>query len=409
MRQIIRAILASPVPVLAWVGPSGARAASAGTYILYASHVAAMAPGTNLGAATPVQIGGGGAAPAGDKDGGEGGRNRQGDRTAQDNPAGDKDDAADKAPRDTGKRDRPASAMEAKVTNDAVAYIRSLAELRHRNADWAEAAVRDAESLSAQAALDRKVIDIVAPSIENLLEQSDGRTVTLDRKSVVLQTKGLTIERFDPDWRSRVLGVITDPNVALILMMIGIYGLIFEFMSPGALLPGTLGAISLLIGLYALAALPVNFAGVALIVLGVGLMIAEIFTPSFGTLGIGGVIAFIFGATIMMDTGGVPGFELSWSIVGGLAVASLRFGLLVGWLGLKSRHGRAMTGAEAMLGEKGEVMDWSGHSGHVFARSERWNAVSEQPLEVGRQVTVVGIDQLTLRVVPDQQEPILTE
>ncbi len=442
MRQIIRAILASPVPVLAWVGPSGARAASAGTYILYASHIAAMAPGTNLGAATPVQIGGGGApapSPAGDNDREQGDLDRQGDRSAQDNPAQSKDGSAGtsgatgtsrsadktgstdksapaatqpdagKAPRDTAKRAKPATAMEAKVTNDAVAYIRSLAELRGRNADWAEAAVRDAESLSAHAALERKVIDIVAPSMENLLEQADGRTVMLDQKSVVLQTKGLTIERFDPDWRTRVLGVITDPNVALILMMIGIYGLIFEFMSPGALLPGTLGAISLLIGLYALAALPVNFTGVALIVLGTGLMIAEAFTPSFGTLGIGGVVAFIFGATIMMDTGTAPGFELSWSIIAGVAVASLLFALLVGRLALRSRHGKAKTGAEAMLGEKGEVMDWSGRSGHVFARSERWNAVSEVPLEVGRHVTVVGIEQLTLRVVPAQQDPLLTE
>ncbi|RPH66213.1 MAG: nodulation protein NfeD [Burkholderiales bacterium] len=419
MREIIRAILSAPVPVLTFVAPSGARAASAGTYILYASHVAAMAPGTNLGAATPVSIGGGLPLPGSGQDD----RSRDGapgsdrpERAAQDGPAKEgapkegapkegaaKEGAAkDGAARDgaAGQPRRPASAMEAKVVNDAVAYIRSLAQLRGRNADWAESAVREGASLSAEEARARNVIDLMATSVTNLLELAHGRTVTVGERSVVLDTSGIAQLAIDPDWRTRLLSAITNPNLALILMMIGFYGLIFEFMNPGALYPGTIGAICLLLGLYALSALPLNYAGLALIVLGVGLMIAEAFTPSVGILGIGGAIAFILGATILIDTD-VPGFEVSLPIIAGIAAAGLGFSLLVARLAWRSRKRPLVSGREGMLGERGTVLDWTGRSGRVLAAGERWKAESDASLAPGQRVRVTGVDGLVLRVEPE--------
>ena len=420
MRDIIRAIMASPVPVLSYVTPGGARAASAGTYILYASHVAAMAPGTNLGAATPVAIGGGGLPMPG------GGDDRR-DRAPGSDRGEPKDGATDRAPRgeadgasEDGKagdagggsreprgRDRrePASASEAKAINDAVAYIRSLAEFRGRNADWAESAVRDAASLSANAALERNVVDIVATSVEELFRQAHGLKVAVTGGSVTLDTTELLQAAFEPDWRTKVLGVITNPNVALILMMIGIYGLLFEFMSPGALYPGTIGAICLLLGLYALAALPLNYAGVALAILGMALLIAEAFVPSFGILGIGGMIAFVIGVGILMDTDGVPGFEIYWPLIGGLALAGLGIGLLVARLAMGSFKHRVTAGREAMIGARAEVVDWSGLSGHVFLLGERWNATASQPLQAGQRVRVVALDGLTLDVALEVNQP----
>ena len=391
MREIIRAILASPVPVLSYVGPSGARAASAGTYILYASHVAAMAPGTNLGAATPVQIGGGGLPlPGGAPD----------ERPTAPKPAPDTgasapqaDDGAARSPR------RGASAMEAKVTNDAIAYIRSLAELHGRNADWAEAAVRDAASLGAEAALERNVIDLVAASIPDLLEKAHGRDVKLGEARLTLDTKGLALERLDPDWRSKLLGAITNPNLALILMLVGIYGLIFEFMNPGALAPGTIGAICLLLGLYALSALPVNYVGVALLLLGIALMVAEAFTPSVGVLGIGGVVAFVFGATMLFDAD-APGFGVSLPLVGGVALASLGMTLLIVRLALKSRRSRVVTGAEALVGAEARVLDWDGRAGHVFAAGERWAADGPAGLQPGQSVAITAVHGLQVSVQP---------
>lgn len=380
MREMIRDILASPVPVATYVSPSGARAASAGTFILYASHIAAMAPGTNVGAATPVQIGGGGlpGSPGGDE----------------------KDRAADKQ-KEQGKTPSTArNPIEAKAVNDAVAYLRSLAELRGRNADWAERAVRDAASLSSTAALAEGVIDIQARDIQHLLEQVHGRTVTAAGRRIVLDTRGLAVETIEPGWRTRVLTAITNPNVALILMMIGIYGLIFEFMNPGALYPGTIGAICLLIGLYAFAALPVNYAGAGLMLLGIGLMIAEAFTPSLGILGIGGVIAFALGATILIDTD-IPDFRIAWEVIGGLAAVSLLFTVVVARLALGARRRTVVSGREQMIGACGVVQDWSGGKGHVFVHSERWNAVSDAPVHAGEPVRVVEFDGLLLRVEPE--------
>lgn len=373
MREIIQEILAMPIPVATYVNPSGARAASAGTYILYASHFAAMTPGTNLGAATPIQIG---AVPS---------------------PEGENGDGEAK--------NAPASAAERKAVNDAVAYIRSLAEMRGRNAEWAEKAVRHAESLSATAALEQGVIDVVAPDIASLLEQLDGKTVVMDGESREVRTEGLAIKEIEPDWITKLLATITNPNIALILMMIGIYGLIFEFLNPGAMVPGTVGAISLLIGLYALAVLPVDFVGLALIVLGIGLMVAEAFAPSFGILGIGGLAAFAFGATIMFDTD-VPAFRVSWSVIAALGVFSAGLIILVARLGISSFKHRIVTGSEELIGASATVIDWKDGKGHVFVHSERWNAEGPDILREGQSVTVDGMSGLKLTVSPSEDAAV---
>ncbi|MBY5565155.1 NfeD family protein [Rhizobium leguminosarum] len=375
MRDIIRAILASSIPVASFVAPSGARAASAGTYILYASHIAAMAPGTNLGAATPIAIGG--------------------------QPS---DDDRNDSPDTTGKqRQVPRDAGEAKAINDAVAYIRGLAELRNRNADWAERAVRAAASLSSAAALREEVIDFAAADINDLLAQAQGRVVRVGQTDVRLETSGLIVQELEPDWRTRLLSVITDPNIALILMMVGIYGLIFEFLTPGTLVPGTIGGICLLLGLYALALLPVSFAGLGLITLGVGLTVAEAHSPSFGALGVGGGIALVLGATILFDTD-IPGLKVSWPVLGAIAVACLALSLVIARLAFISRRHDVVTGSEQMIGISGKVDSWTGISGYVIAHGERWKAVSTEPLAAGDRVKVTGRDGLVLEVVRSSQE-----
>ena len=364
MRAIIRAILASPVPVASYVAPSGARAASAGTFILYASHIAAMAPGTNTGAATPVQIGT--IAPTQDKD----------------------------------EQKKTANPMESKAVNDAVAFIRSLAELRGRNAGWAEKAVREAASLSASAALKAQVIDIEAQDQADLLRKLEGRTVKLGKSSVKLALTDHPVEVIGPDWRTRLLATITDPNVALILMMIGVYGLFFEFMNPGSFLPGTLGAICLLIGLYAFAALPVNFAGAALILLGIGMLIAEAFLFSHGVLGIGGVVAFALGAAMLIDAD-TPDFRISWSLIVGLAITSAAFLLLVARTAMGARKRAVVSGVEEMVGARGVVQDWGGGKGHVFVHGERWSAVGQGEFAQGQPVRITRLSGLTVEVEGD--------
>jgi membrane-bound serine protease (ClpP class) len=289
--------------------------------------------------------------------------------------------------------------MEVKATNDAAAYIRSLAELRGRNADWAERAVRQAASLSAEDAAQQHVVDFIAADIGELLEKANGRTVNVGGHETMLSTRDLAIVVLAPDWRTRVLGIVTDPNVALILMMIGFYGLVFEFMNPGMYLPGVAGAISLIIGLYALAILPVTFAGLGLVLLGTAMMIAEAFTSSSGVLGIGGVIAFVSGAGILIDPDAL-GFGIDWRVIAALAGVSLALSLLVVRLAVRSRSRRVVTGMEAMIGARGEVRDWAGAKGHVFVHGEYWNAVSAEPLAPGRTVRVTGIDGLTLTVDP---------
>ncbi|PKA44607.1 nodulation protein NfeD (plasmid) [Rhizobium sullae] len=379
MRDIIRAIIASPVPVAGFVAPSGARAASAGTYILYASHIAAMAPGTNLGAATPIALGGG----TFDED-------REPDKDNPDEPGGT-------------QRQSPRNASEAKAVNDAVAYIRGLAELRNRNADWAEKAVREAASLSSAAAAREHVIDFTAVTIEDLLRQVQGRTVRVGQTDVRLDSSGLVVQEFEPDWRTRLLSVITDPNIALILLMVGIYGLIFEFLAPGTLVPGTIGGICLLLGLYALALLPVSYAGVGLIALGAGLTVAEAHAPSFGALGISGGIALVLGAALLFDTD-IPDLEVSSSMLAAIAIACLALSLIVARLAIVSHRRKVSTGTEQMVGISGKVESWTGTSGYVIAHGERWKAVSTEPLVVGDGVKVTGRNGLTLEVARYAQE-----
>lgn len=369
MREIIADVLGSSVPVVGYVAPSGAHAASAGTYILYATHIAAMAPGTNIGAATPVQIGG----------------------PIPGLPSGTPDKDSKE------KKDEPKDAMTAKVTNDAVAFIRSLAELRNRNADWAEKAVREAATLSANGALQAQVIDLVARDPAELLRQIDGRVVELaGGETRRLATKDAVVEVIDPGWISRFLAVVTDPNVAFILLMVGIYGLIFEFMSPGAVAPGVVGTICLLIGLYALNLLPINYAGLGLMLVGIALLAVEAFNPTV-VIGLGGVVAIVLGA-IMLVRVEAPGYRLSWTVIATVAAAFTGFILLV--LGALRRVGKgpARAGAEAMQGLSAEVLDWNETEGHVFTRGERWQARGADAFRPGERVEVASIVDLTLVV-----------
>jgi len=380
MRDIIRAILASPVPVIAYVAPNGSRAASAGTYILYASHLAAMAPATNLGAATPISLGGSPARPA---------------EPPRKKPEANGEESPPPSPKDPG---------ESKAVNDAVAYIRSLAALRGRNADWAEQAVRAAASLSAGEARAQNVIDLIADDLPDLMEKADGRSVRVGNNEVILHTKGLALQEREPDWRTRMLGVITNPNLALILLMIGVYGLIFEFMSPGALYPGVVGAICLLVGLYALSALPLTYAGAALALLGAVLMVAEIFTPSLGALGLAGAVSFILGALMLVDTD-VPAYEISLPLVAGVAVASLGMTFLIARLALRSRRAPIVSGVEALLGQRVKVLSWTGAQGYVSAAGERWRAAGPDGLAAGDTVVIESAQGLTLRVRADAGAP----
>ncbi len=390
MREIVYAILASSVPVLGFVAPSGSRAASAGTYILYACHIAAMAPATNLGAATPIKLSGGMLPSFGDDSGK--------DKRAEPRKDGDKPlaDGGAAAP-------EPRSAEERKAVNDAVAYIRALADLRGRNAQWAERAVRQAASLPAKAALSQKVIDLLAIDVYDLLQKVEGRTLLLGNGEITLHTAKLGVEFLPPDWRNRFLATITDPNIALVFMMIGVYGLLFEFMNPGSVLPGTVGGICLLVGLYALNMLPVNYAGFALVLLGMGLMVAEHFAPAFGVLGIGGIAAFVLGAGVLIDTK-APGFEIAWPVIGAVAGTSLFIMLFVVPMGIEAQRRAVVSGREAMLGARGRVEEWNGEIGYVFVRGERWRATCGHPLSIGQIVQVSALEGLTVTVVPIESE-----
>jgi membrane-bound serine protease (ClpP class) len=390
MRNIIQAILASPVPVVTFVAPQGARAASAGTYILYASHVAAMAPATNLGAATPVSIGG----PSGEPSPTPTPTPEQG------SPGTTPQDNQDSQPATSPE---PTTAMERKAINDAVAYIRSLAERRGRNADWAETAVRSAASLSAQAALEMGVIDLIAEDLQDLLQKLDGRTVTVGGREVTLATTGLVYERIDPDWRTKLLAVISNPTVAYILMLIGIYGLIFEGYNPGAVVPGVVGAISLLLALFAFQILPVNYAGLALIALGVILMIAEFMVPSFGALGLGGIVAFVFGSVILVDSD-LPGYGVSIPLVGSIALTASLALLGTVWFAMRSRGRPVVSGAEELVGADAKAMESFEHEGEVWIHSERWHARSTQPVTKGQMLRVTRVEGLTLHVEPGARE-----
>ncbi len=394
MRDIIREILASPVPVATYVAPSGARAASAGTYILYASHVAAMAPATSLGAATPVQVGGGGGIfPGGDSEEPAEGEGEQGEGDDE----GQEGEGQEEAP----SPGQPASASERKAVEDAVAYIQGLARMRGRNAEWAERAVRESISASADEAVRLEVADFIAVSVDELLEKADGRTVALERGERTLGTAGLPVERIEPDWRNRLMAVLTNPNVAYILMLVGIYGIIFELANPGTLVPGVIGGISLLLALYAFQALPIAYAGLGLIGLGIAFMIAEAFAPSFGILGLGGAVAFVLGSVMLFDTE-APGFEISLALIAGFTVASLLVFTGVAMMAARAWRRPRLGGAEGLIGAEAYAEEaFSGH-GHVHYAGERWNAVAERPIRSGQRVRITSKEGLTLRVEPDE-------
>ena len=388
MREIIKAILASDIPVATYVSPQGARAASAGTYILYGSHIAAMAPATNLGSATPVQMGG-----------------------LPGSPEPESPSPADDAPEDAGETEdtsaepekrRGDTAMERKVLEDAVSYIRGLAERHGRNGDWAEEAVREAVNLGSSEALELNVIDVVAPDLAGLLSAVDGRTVQMASGPRTLETAGLQLVRAKPDWRTRLLSVITDPNVAYFLMIIGFYGIIFELANPGAVVPGVIGAISLVLALFAFQVLSVNYAGLALIMLGLAFIVGEAFVPSFGILGIGGIVAFVTGSVILMDG---SHRQISLPTIGGTAVVAGGFMLwtVTRFIGLRRRH--PVSGSEQIVHEHGLALDdfkpeHDQFLGHVRVSGERWNARSGSAITDGMEVRVTGIDGLTLQVEP---------
>jgi membrane-bound serine protease (ClpP class) len=377
MRETVEAVAASPVPVVGYVAPSGAHAASAGTYILYATHVAAMAPGTNIGAATPVRIG-----------------------TPVPKAPGIDTDASEPAP-GTGSKDKSpktnADALDTKSVNDAVALIRELAQMRGRNADWAEKAVREAVTLGARDALKEHVIEIVAPDMGDLLAQLDGRSVTAAKEVHVLATKGAATKIYVSDFVTQALGALTNPNVALILMLLGIYGLLFELTNPGSVAPGVIGAISIVLALYALHQLPLNYAGLTLVLLGVAFMAAEAFTPSYGVLGIGGIASFVIGAGMLTDTD-VPEFQVSPAVIAGLAAFSAGFLILVVGYLWRLRRRPVQTGTEYMVGGEAVVIDWTGRHGHVWTHGERWAARGEGPFVTGQVLKILKVESLTVFV-----------
>ena len=364
MREIIKAILASPVPVASFVAPSGARAASAGTFIMYASHIAAMAPGTNLGAASPVAIMGGGES---DKDGKKGGS-------------------------DTLMR---------KAMNDAVAYIRGFAQMRGRNADWAEKAVREAVSLPAEEALKLKVIDVIAPDVPALLAALEGKSVQAGGAKRTLHVAGVAAEEREPDWRTRFLAVITNPSVAYLLILAGAYALLFEFMNPGLVLPGVVGAIAILVALYALHLLPVNYAGLALIALGIGFMAAEAFVPAYGSLGVGGLVAFVLGSIMLIEDTTLPDFAIPIALIAGMAAASAGFLIFVVGMVVRSRRQAVVTGREQMIGARGEALGDFAHDGWARVRGEQWQVRSQRAVRRGQRLRVTGMHGLVLDVEPE--------
>lgn len=360
MREIIKAIVASPVPVAAFVAPSGARAASAGTFILYASHVAAMSPGTTLGAASPVAIVGGGGT---DKDG--------------------------KKLEDT---------MLRKATNDAVAYIRGFAQMRGRNAEWAEQAVREAVSLPAEEALKINVVDLVAADVPQLLAALEGRAVEAAGVKRTLRTAGAAIQEAEADWRTRFLAVITNPSVAYLLILIGAYALLFEFMNPGLVLPGVVGAIALLLALYALHLLPVNYAGLALLFIGIAFMVAEAFLPSFGVLGVGGLIAFVLGSILLLEDTELPDFEIPIALIGGMTVASAGFLIFVVGMLLRSRRQKVVSGREFLIGAPAEALEDFEREGWARVQGERWKVHSAAAVRRGEKLRVTAMRGLVLDV-----------
>ena len=393
MRDMVKAILASTVPVATYVAPNGSRAASAGTYLMYASHIAAMAPATNIGSSTPVSIGGGGGSPFPSPTPTPSPMPTPGSAPEAEAPEEEsRDDNADDRP-----PHEPTDAMGRKVVNDAAAYLRSLAELRGRNVEWAEETVRSGANLAANEALERGVIDLVAESLTELLEAINGRTVTIAGVERTLDTANAEVQTIEPDWRYELLGIITDPNVAYILLMIGIYALILEFYNPGIGVGAVTGVICLLLGAFALQMLPINYAGLALIAVGVAMLAVEAFTPSFGIVGTGGVIAFVIGSVILMDTD-LPGYKVSTPIIAAFTAVSV--GVVAFGLGaaLRMRRARVATGVESMVGATAQVMEDFTASGRVRAFGEVWNARGEGEFHEGEDVEISAVDGVIVQV-----------
>ncbi len=375
MRDIIKTILASPIPVITYVSPKGARAASAGTYILYASHIAAMAPATNLGAATPVDLAPSkGATP-------------------------EKPNVSDKMGTKPVQEASPQDTKTKKVINDSTAYIRSLAELRGRNVDWAEQAVREAVSLSADAALNSNVVDIVAENLDDLLVQLHERKVKLSSGEITLDTVNLTVTLIEPDWRSKILSVIGNPSIAYMLMLLGLYGLIYEFANPGIGFPGVIGGIFLLLALFALQLMPISYVGLALIILGVTLMVSETFLPSFGVLGLGGIVAFAIGSVMLIDTD-LPGYGISWALIVPVAATTALFIFLITSMAMRAHKRPVVTGSEELLGAEGEVLEDIQKEGWARVHGELWRVRSSIPLVRGSKVNVTARHNLILEVKP---------
>ncbi|MCL1048863.1 nodulation protein NfeD [Shewanella abyssi] len=368
LRDINQTILASDIPVACLVYPKGARAASAGTYILYACHVAAMAKATTLGAATPVQMG----------------------------PSPDKISPLKKG-EDAQPENLAPSAMEKKVLNDAIAYIRSLAQLRGRNEEWAELAVTEAATLTAKEALALNVIDLIAASPQQLIESLDGKVIELGDVKITLDLKDAVLVNKQPSWQNQFIATITNPNIAYILMIIGIYGLLLEFYSPGIGIAGITGAISLIIALYAFQMLPLSYAGLALLILGIVLLITESMLPSFGIFGVGGVAAFVVGSIFLFDTP-QPQFQVSPVLIASIAFVSILFFVFALGYILRMRNNAVVSGQEAIIGADATVIDDFDGQGFVFLNGERWNAISPQKLTKGQTVTIIEINGLSLLV-----------
>src|SRR3990167_5027916 len=356
MRAINELILTSTIPVVVYVAPAGARAASAGPFLLYAAHVAAMARGTNVGAASPVSL--------------------------------------------TEKKGKIATAAHNKATNDAVAYLRSLATLRNRNANWAESAVRQAASIANNEALQQHVIEINANDLTDLLKQLNNRTINIQNSQQTLHTTDLTLDTFKPDWHFQFLSIITDPNIAYILLLLGIYGLFFEFMNPGFIVPGVIGGIALLLALFAFNLLPVNYAGLSLLLMGIVFIVSEIFITSYGVLGIGGVIAFVLGSIILFDVNS-SGYYIAWQIILTMSLISVGFFLLILYLTINSFRQSVVTGQEGLLNKEGEVLEYKNNN-DILIRTvgEIWHAHSSMPLHTGQRVKIVKIIGLTVSVEP---------
>ncbi|WP_165482769.1 NfeD family protein [Legionella gresilensis] len=365
MRQIVQSILVSRTPIVAYVAPAGARAASAGTFLLYASTLAVMAPGTHLGAASPVSL-----------TGGLGGEN---------------------------KENQQKTAMDKKVTNDAVAYIRTLAQLRGRDINFAEKAINDAATLTAPEALKAGVINFIAQNREDLLTKLNGLSVTQNGQQIKLNLTNAQIERVEPDWRMRFLAVITDPTIAYLLLMLGIYGIFFELINPGVIAPGVIGAIAILVALYALQLLPINYAGLALIVLGVAFIIAEAFAPSFGVLGLGGTVSFITGSILLIDAEHIN-FQIAWSAIGAMAAVNIIIAIIMFTMIIKSRRQPIQHGTAALLGVEGRTLSVVDLRGQAVIGGEIWSVYAKHPINANQPIRVIGAKGLQLEVEEIQGE-----